>query len=74
VGGLLNIGSLPWKEVASQGTLEISSRCQGTALPYFRRVVTCGEMCAYEGDEGGLAMITHRMSQARGEPEAGKRK
>ena len=40
----MNIGSLPWEEVASQGTLEISSPCQGTALPYFRRV---GEMEGY---------------------------
>ena len=45
--GLFNIGSVPCKEVASQGTLEISSPCQGTALPYFRRVVTTGEMEGY---------------------------
>ena len=43
----MNIGSLPWEQVASQGTLEISSPCQGTALPYFRRGVTCGEMEGY---------------------------
>ena len=41
------------KERASQGTLEISSRCQGTALPYFRRGVTCGEMEGYVWREGG---------------------
>ena len=41
------------KERASQGTLEISSRCQGTALPYFRRGVTRGEMEGYVWREGG---------------------